>query len=288
MTAKIHPWTRFRVPLMWGLLLWGLSECAHETTLTKADLRLYGDLETGVLPSGSDSLLCVSYNIEYSEKLDQALTDLTSDPRLLNPDILLLQEMDPEGVAFLAERMGMNYFYYPSFIHPHHGRLFGTAVLSPWPLGQPQSIVLPYPNPLTDNHRTALAVDIEIGNRVVRAVSVHMSTLMIDLEDRLEQATIVADSLVSDKGAAIIGGDFNTGTPWEVVVFRRVARKAGFREARFQVERTALGGPLDMVGYHLNLDHIYYRDLDLVAAGVSDDATASDHFPVWSLFRWRK
>ena len=71
-------------------------------------------------------------------------------------------------------------------------------------------------------------------------------------------------------------------------MFRRVVRKAGFREARFQVERTALGGPLDMVGYHLNLDHIYYRDLELVAAGVSNDAAASDHFPVWSLFRWRK
>ena len=273
--------------LWWGLLLLALSGCAHETALTQADIRLYSGLGEGALPAESDSLVCVSYNIEYSEKLEQALADLTADPRLRHPDILLLQEMDPEGVAFLAGHLGMNYHYYPSFISPHHGLLFGTAVLSPWPLDEPQTIVLPHPNPLTDNRRAALAVDVRIGSRVVRTVSVHLSTLIVDLEDRLEQAVIIADSLVADSGPTIVGGDFNTGTRYEGTLFRRVARKAGFREARLPEDRTASGGPLDLVGYDLKLDHIYYRDLEFVAAGVSDKATASDHLPVWSVFRWR-
>ncbi len=271
----------------WGLILLALSGCAHETALTQADIRLYSGLGEGALPAESDSLVCVSYNIEYSEKLEQALADLTADPRLRHPDILLLQEMDPEGVAFLAGHLGMNYHYYPSFISPHHGRLFGTAVLSPWPLGEPQTIVLPHPNPLTDNRRAALAVDVRIGSRVVRTVSVHLSTLIVDLEDRLEQAVIIGDSLVADSGPTIVGGDFNTGTRYEGTLFRRVVRKAGFREARLPEDRTASGGPLDLVGYDLKLDHIYYRDLEFVAAGVSDKATASDHLPVWSVFRWR-
>ena len=276
--------TRF---FRWGLLLLALSGCAHETVLTQADIRLYSGLREGVLPAESDSLVCVSYNIEYSEELEQALADLTADPRLRHPDILLLQEMDPEGVAFLAGRLGMNYYYYPSFISPHHGRLFGNAVLSPWPLGEPQSIVLPHPNPLTENRRAALAVDVQIGTRTVRTVNVHLSTLIVDLEDRLEQAVIVRDSMVADAGPTIIGGDFNTGTSYEVTLFRRVARKAGFREARVLEDRTASGGPLDLVGYDLKLDHIYYRDLEFVAAGVSAKATASDHLPVWSVFHWR-
>ncbi len=278
---------RYEGIFWWGLLLSLLSGCAHETALTRADIRLYGGLRDGLPPSESDSLVCVSYNIEYSEELENALADLTTDSRLRHPDILLLQEMDPEGVAFLADRLGMNYYYYPSFIHPHHGRLFGTAVLSPWPLSGPRYIVLPHPNPLTDNRRTALAVDVQIGKRVVRTVSVHLSTLMIDLEDRLEQAVIIRDSLVSDAGPTIIGGDFNTGTRWEETLFRRVARKAGFKEARLPVERTASGGPLDLIGYKLKLDHIYYRELEFVAAGASCEATASDHCPVWSVFRWR-
>ncbi len=273
--------------IWWGLILLALSGCAHETALTQADIRLYSGLGEGALPAESDSLVCVSYNIEYSEKLEQALADLTTDPRLRHPDILLLQEMDPEGVAFLAGRLGMNYHYYPSFISPHHGRLFGTAVLSPWPLGEPQTIVLPHPNPLTDNRRAALAVDVRIGSRVVRTVSVPLSTLIVDPEDRLEQAVIIGDSLVADTGPTIVGGDFNTGTRYEETLFRRVARKAGFKEARLPEDRTASGGPLDLVGYDLKLDHIFYRDLEFVAAGVSDKATASDHLPVWSVFRWR-
>ena len=271
----------------WGLLLLVLSGCAHQTTLTRTDIHLYGGPGNGVPPAESDSLVCVSYNIEYSEELEQALLDLTTDPRLRHPDILLLQEMDAEGAAFLAGRLGMNHFYYPSFIHPYHGRLFGNAVLSPWLLTGPQYVVLPHPNPMTDNRRTALAVDVQVGSRTVRAVSVHMSTLIVDLEDRLEQAVVMADSLIAVAGPTIIGGDFNTGTRWEETLFRRVARRFGFKEARLSEERTARGGPLDLVGYKLKLDHFYYRDLELVAAGVSFGATAGDHFPIWSVFRWR-
>lgn len=270
----------------WVALLAVVSGCAHETHLTKADIRLYSDLGEVVKRSVPDSLVCVSYNIEYGEKLENALADLTDNPRLRDPDILLLQEMDPEGVALVAGRLGMNFCYYPSFIHPYHGKLFGTAVLSPWPLSEPRHMVLPHPNPMTENHRTALAVDVQIGTRTVRAVSVHLSTLSVDFEDRLEQATLVRDSLVADTGPAIIAGDFNSGSPREGVLFRRVIRKAGFREARLPVERTATGGPLDWLGIKLKLDHIYYRELELVATGSPGESTASDHFPVWSVFRW--
>jgi endonuclease/exonuclease/phosphatase (EEP) superfamily protein YafD len=270
-----------------GLLLLILAGCAHDTTLNRADIHLYGGLAAGRMPAESDSLVCISYNIEYSEELEQALLDLTTDPRLQQPDILLLQEMDAEGAAFLAGRLGLNHFYYPSFIHPHHGRLFGNAVLSPWPLQKPRAVILPHPNPLTDNRRTALAVDVQVGSRTVRAVSVHLSTLVVDLEDRLEQAVVVGDSLVAVSGPTVIGGDFNTGTRWEETLVRRVFRRIGFREAHISARKTARGGPLDLVGYNLKLDHIYYRDLEPVAAGVSPGATAGDHFPIWSVFRWR-
>jgi endonuclease/exonuclease/phosphatase (EEP) superfamily protein YafD len=271
----------------WVVILAAASGCAHETHLTQADIRLYSELGDVVQRSMPDSLVCVSYNIEYGEKLENALADLTDHPRLKNPDILMLQEMDSEGVALLAARLGMNFAYYPSFIHPHHGKLFGTAVLSPWPLSEPGHLLLPHPNPLSDNRRTALAVDILIGSRTVRAVSVHLSTLSVDFEDRLEQATLVGDSLVADTGPAIIAGDFNSGSPREGILFRRVFRKAGFREARLPVERTATGGPLDWLGIKLKLDRIYYRELEMISSGSPGESTASDHFPVWSVFRWR-
>ncbi len=274
--------------LFWcSLILWLMHGCAHETVLTRADIKLYAGVQDGVLPTPADSLVCVSYNIKYSEEMEQSLEDLASDPRLHRPDILLLQEMSAGGTAVLARRLGMNYFYHPSFIHPHHGELFGNAVLSPWPLSNPRNIVLPHPNPMTENRRSALAVDVQVGERKVLAVSIHLATLVVDLEHRVEQLTVVRDSLLQETGPMIVGGDFNSGTQWEVILFSRALREDGFREARLPLVRTARGGPLDLVGYHLKLDHIFYKNLSFVSAGISKETSASDHFPVWSVFRWK-
>ncbi len=260
--------------------------CAHESALTRSDIRLYGGEGNGVVPVPTDSLVCISYNIEFSEKTEQSLADLAADPRLHRPDILMLQEMNAEGAEFLARRLGMNYYYHPSFISPHHGQLFGNAVLSPWPLSNPRNVVLPHANPGTENRRSALAVDVQVGQHKVRAVSVHLATLVVDLEGRVEQLEVVRDSLLQETGPMIVGGDFNSGTQWEVVLFSRVLREDGFREAPLPLERTAKGGPLDMVGYHLKLDHFFYKNVSFVSAGISSGTSASDHFPVWSVFRW--
>jgi endonuclease/exonuclease/phosphatase (EEP) superfamily protein YafD len=274
--------------LLWGIFLLMLQGCAHESAFTQADIRIYSGPGNGEQPAESDSLVCVSYNIAFSEKLDQALVDLSETTVPQRPDILLLQEMDAEGTAYLARHLGMNYFYFPSFIHPHHGRLFGNAVLSPWPLSEARTMTLPHSNPLTDNYRAALAVDVHLKAGVIQVVSVHTSTLIVDLENRVEQIVVVRDSLVSPSGPVIVGGDFNTGTNWEGTLFRRVMRQVGFRETRPPKGRTARGGPLDIFGYHLKLDHLYYRDLEFVSAGVCRNTAASDHFPIWGVFRWQK
>ncbi len=273
--------------ILWGVLLvWGTVGCAHETTLNKADIKMYGGQGDGVAPSLTDSLVCVSYNIEFSEKTEQSLQDLASDPRLRQPDILFLQEMTAEGSEFLARRLGMNYYYHPSFISPHHGELFGNAVLSPWPLSNPRNVVLPHANPGTDNRRSALGVDVQIGDHKVRAVSVHLATLVVSQLGRVEQLAVVRDSLLQGTGPIILAGDFNSGTQWEVVLFSRVLREEGFREARLPRDRTARGGPLDLVGYQLKLDHFFYKNLSFAAAGIGQESKASDHYPVWSVFRW--
>ncbi len=275
-----------------GILIWCsfalclIQGCAHDTVLTRSDIRLYGGVGNGVLPTPADTLVCVSYNIEFSEEMEQSILDLASDPRLHQPDILFLQEMNAEGAAFLANHLGMNYYYHPSFISPHHGQLFGNAVLSPWPLSNPRNVVLPHANPGTENRRSALGVDVQVGAHKVRAVSVHLATLIVDLENRVEQLTVVRDSFLQETGPMIVGGDFNSGTQWEVVLFSRVLREEGFREARLPLARTARGGPLDLVGYQLKLDHFFYKNLSFVSAGITLETGASDHFPVWSVYRW--
>lgn len=282
----MNKWCKYG--LMVGICLLFLHGCAHDSPFTQSDLRLYSGSVDASNPAISDSLVCVSYNIAFSEKLDQALVDLANGAVPQQPDVLLLQEMDAEGVAYMAQRLGMNYYYFPSFIHPHHGRLFGNAVLSPWPLSRARTVALPHSNPLTDNYRTALAVDVQWAGEVVQVVSAHNATLIVDLDKRLEQVVVMRDSLVSPVGPVIVGGDFNTGTNYEGLLFRRIMRLAGFRETRPPKGRTARGGALDLFGYHLKLDHIYYRELEFISSGVFRESSASDHFPIWGVFRWGK
>lgn len=238
---------------------------------------------SGAVP---DSIVVVSYNIEYADDIDGAIADLGGDPQLAAADILLLQEMDADGTERLARTLGCNYVYWPAFVHRHHGRVFGTAVLSRWPIVGQDAVVLPHANPVDGHRRLAAAADIVIDNRVLRAVSVHLSTVVVDLEKRLQQIDVIIDSLQTVAGPVIIGGDFNSATDYEGTLFRRSMRKAGYREARLPAGRTASGGPLDWVGYDFVLDYIFSRDLQALETGIVRSTTASDHYPVWAVFRW--
>ncbi|MFT5315572.1 MAG: endonuclease/exonuclease/phosphatase family metal-dependent hydrolase [Candidatus Krumholzibacteriia bacterium] len=275
---------RLAFGLLCGLLLAG---CAASTQLTNDDIRLYTNAVQ--VPSSravADSLVCVSYNIAFAAELDLALGDLRKHEISLFADILFLQEMNATGAAYLAAELGLNYYYFPSYISPHHGDLFGNAVLSPWPLTNAKSIVLPHPNPLTEDRRAALAVDVTMGDRTVQAISVHLATLVVELENRVEQAEVIRDSLVAPTGPVVVAGDFNSGNDYESMRFRRVFRKKSFREARLGLDRTAQAGPLDLVGYHLKLDHIYYRNMAYVHAGGLLETEASDHFPIWAILQF--
>ncbi len=281
-TMKRWIWATFG--LLCGVSLAG---CATSTHLTDADLRLYTNaIRVHPDRAVADSLVCVSYNIAFAEELDLALADLRKNEITSQSDILFLQEMNATGAAYLAAELGLNYYYFPSYISPRHGDLFGNAVLSPWPLSNAKTVKLPHPNPLTENHRTALAVDVTIGERTIQAISVHLATLVVELENRVEQAKVVRDSLITPTGPVVVAGDFNSGSDYEITRFRRVFRKSGFREARLGLDRTAEAGPLDLVGYHLKLDHIYYRNLAHVAAGGVFETQASDHYPIWAVFHY--
>ncbi|MFH1845064.1 MAG: endonuclease/exonuclease/phosphatase family protein, partial [bacterium] len=188
-----------------------------------------------------DSLKVVSYNIEYGEKIEQAVAELQTDPQLRDADILLLQELDPAGVMALAEALHCNYVYYPASISPHHGRQFGNAVLTSWPIVASQLVVLPHGMLVTGHRRVASVADIDLGDVVVRAVSVHTATIIMPLERRLAQVQAVADHLASWVGPPVIGGDFNSITQYEVFRIRRIFRRDDCRAVRLPPGETIKG-----------------------------------------------
>ncbi|MDH3724352.1 MAG: endonuclease, partial [Thermoleophilia bacterium] len=85
-------------------------------------------------PEFDGRLRVVSWNIRFGEEIEAALGVLHSSDAVKGSDLLLLQEMDEEGVDAIARSLGHNYVYGAATVHSRTGKNFGNAVLSPWPL----------------------------------------------------------------------------------------------------------------------------------------------------------
>jgi endonuclease/exonuclease/phosphatase family metal-dependent hydrolase len=238
-------------------------------------------------PARPDSLLVVSYNIQYGEDVALAVDDLRA-AGLDRPDILLLQEMTPGGVDTVARALDLGYVYQPASVHPHHGRPFGNAVLSRWPIEAHRLLVLPHAHPVTGHRRVALACDLNVAGTPVRAVSLHLATAVLATALRVDQAAAVLDSLVVPwPGALVIGGDFNTAGPHDVATVRRMYRRDGrLHPAHLPNDCTVRGHPWRLLGAGCRLDHLFLRGLDDGATGIATGSEASDHFPVWARVGW--
>jgi endonuclease/exonuclease/phosphatase family metal-dependent hydrolase len=276
-----------------SLLVAGFLWCAGSGPPADGVISWLGtsaDERNPVARSMSDSLTVVSYNIQFGEEIEQALVDLRGDSRLAGADVYLLQEMDSMGVEALAESLGCQHVYAEAYLHERTGRPFGTAVLSRWPIMSHRAVSLPHPAPWTDHLRNALTADLDIAGRPVRVISVHLATLVNRQQERLEQARTVLDSLIVDGRPVIVGGDFNTVVAYEVILVRRLFRRAGFIQARLTAGPTVRSSLrtrlLRLGGEEPILDHLFVRGLEPIAGGITRGAQASDHYPIWAVFRW--
>ncbi len=269
------------------LAAWG---CAGGPGFRPAPGRAVLRLSPPVPPPGNPppDLLIVSYNIQFGEDVAVAIADLEA-AGLAAPDVLLLQEMTPAGVDSVAAALGLSYVYQPAAIHSHHGRLFGEAVLSRWPITAHRLLVLPHAQFWTGRRRIALACDLDVAGRPVRAVSLHLATVAMSASHRLDQAAAVVDSLVAGwEGPLVVGGDFNSAGHGDIRSIREYyRRRGGLTQVRLGDRCTVRWSPWQRLGPRCDLDHIFLRGLDPESGGVATDAAASDHYPVWTRARWR-
>jgi endonuclease/exonuclease/phosphatase family metal-dependent hydrolase len=234
-------------------------------------------------PAAGDSITVVCWNIQYGRKVRTALAEIRADSMLARADVLLLQEMDTDGVRLLADSLGFNFVYGPASVSPKSKDLFGNAVLSRWPIMDHRIVVLPHETLLTGHRRIAVSADIDLGGRTLRAVSLHTATMVMDQDKRLEQAAAVRDSLGDFAGPVVMGGDFNTVSEYEVTLLRRTMRRMGLETVRLPEGPTISNRFKKMPGEIPVLDHLFVRDLVPGSRGVVEGATASDHYPIWAV-----
>jgi len=216
------------------------------------------------------NLVVVSYNVEFSRKIDEAIRVLRDVPELADADVVLLQEMTADATARIASALDMGYVYYPAI---HHGRArqdFGNAVLSRWPIEHDEKLVLPHRSRYAGTQRAATVATIRVDTTAIRVYSTHLGTPAdVSTRRRREQlATILRDG--ARFPAVVVGGDMNMadlGLP---------AREQGYRWATSGTPRTTRFG---------RWDHVLVRGHALAlparAGVVTKGRTASDHSAVW-------
>jgi endonuclease/exonuclease/phosphatase family metal-dependent hydrolase len=227
-------------------------------------------------------LKVVTFNIKFAYEIELAIDELER-AGLADADAIALQEMDRRGTERIAEALRMSWVYYPSSIHMH-GRGFGNAILSRWPIADDRKIILPHPSP--GEERLRIAVAAEIAHPAGRFVvySVHDATVTSPLGHRLAQVRTILDDCAEHCGRlpVVLAGDYNTSDDRGLFATAEMHARRGFSPAtptRLPTARPWLGNE--------SLDHVFVRGFDRLDYGVAQGIGASDHRAVWVEIRMR-
>ena len=195
-------------------------------------------------PVDTTHLKVVSFNVEFSIRVDNAIALLATDSVLRDAGIILLQEMNEKAARQVAAALGL---YYVKIVLPHVSRFVRTQ-------------------------RTATSATIQVGSRRVRVYSTHLGTPTdIGAGARRDQLRAILDD-AARYDRVIVGGDMNDAA------VGRVARETGYAWPTEHGPPTSRLGRLD----HIFVKGLSVRD-SAGAGAVLAVRGISDHLPVWTV-----
>jgi endonuclease/exonuclease/phosphatase family metal-dependent hydrolase len=224
-----------------------------------------------------DDFTVATFNIEFGERVARATREIRANSELDQARVLLLQEMDPDGVDEMARELGYDYVYYPGSVH--HDKDFGNAVLSRWPIVDDEKLILPHRNPTNGRIRIAVRGTLETPSGPLVVFSVHSETLWLGPRARLDQAGAIALDSRRFEVPTVIGGDFNTLEDAMVEETVELFERAGYTWASADVPTSTES----LIG-DLRLDHVFIKGLEELGAK-TQSTEASDHQPLWVKLR---
>ena len=230
------------------------------------------------------NLKVVSWNLNFATRVDQAIDELRTVDQLRDADILLLQEMDEDGAEAVAQTLHYNYIYYPASIHRRHNRQFGNAILSKWPLSEPQKIVLSDHFRGLKHNRIAVRALVNLGDQQVVAYSAHLDMVWMLPGQNNSQLDVLVRQVGKENADAVVGGDFNSWSSSSIVMLEERFGEIGM--CRVSKET---GTTLETYGgLKLTTDHIFTSEFFTSEAGVWHNTEISDHAAVWAILRFEE
>lgn len=250
-----------------------------------------------------ERIRAVNWNIDRGLRLEEIIQFLEAQ----KADILILQEVDlnAQRTGFrniaeeIARRLRMNYVFGFEFQELTQGRpgspaFHGQATLSCWPVQNSRLIrfrhqsnfwkpkwYLPRTEPFQQRlgGRIALITEIEIAGRPIVTYNLHlesrgeeklrMAQLFETVDDAKKyvdtQPVLLAGDLNLDLGrfCPSYGGLGGLHSAVELPARNTTTPRGLFRHRR-RIDWVYLGGPVESIG-----------------AGVCEDVSASDHYPIW-------
>ena len=267
--------------------LLALAACAAINHAPPRDPSPELHLDRADAPPPPSALRVVTYNVHGVDGAEIARA-IRGDETLAHADVILMQEVASFGPCSAAcvagEALGFASVYAPG--HQQDGGTSGVAILSRWPLHDPQVIELPFKFAVYNAaRRIALAATLDSAEGPVRLIAVHLEN-RINPTDRIEQLTPALEHARHFDGAVIIGGDMNTSPfVWGAHV---VPVPAGNQDDLLDAAVRAAGLDTPVAGsaatsqwLNMRLDAIYTRGIKAVAHGVRQSVRISDHLPLW-------
>jgi len=229
------------------------------------------------------SLRVVTWNLHYAEKLDEVISALENAKQLQDADVLLLQEVNLKGVEAIAQKLHDNYVYYPAAYHRERREEYGNAILTKWPITDPEKLALPNWLPGWLESRNAAKTRISVGEREILVYSVHLDVFWMVPGWVKSQGEFLVEEASNEDAFVIQGGDYNTWNAGSIAVLEKEYSEAGLERLT-----TGTGYTFESSVLKLTLDHIFSTEVNAYQSGVYRHTDASDHFPVWAdiLFKW--
>lgn len=198
-----------------------------------------------------------------------------------------LEERFPTDIWLLQEMRMDHGRLPPGFGHLHHARscnirrktlCYGVATFSTLPI----EASTPYLSQVRElgvaTRKSALLTLHRLGNERVAVLNLHVINFVPYRLFERELDRLCGFLRQHEKERIVVAGDFNTWSPKRRKRLEEAMRREGMERAEPVDERyvkRVLGAPLD---------HIYYRNLELVEA-FAVSVPVSDHNPIWAKFR---
>jgi endonuclease/exonuclease/phosphatase (EEP) superfamily protein YafD len=234
---------------------------------------------------GNSELRVMTYNVLYSNLDYDAIANVIL---AYQPDLVALQEVLPETMDALEQRLTADYPYSSFGADQDYGT---TAVFSRYPLTDAYTLDLQAVSP-------AVVAKTKIHDKEITFVAVHLlaygllwvkpkdmpATIVKRTAEQNRQAEIILEEIENEAGIVIIGCDCNTtetASSYRILdqSMDNAARQIGWRPNEIRFANVSLDTNLQ------HIDYVWYRgELEPVGVYTVNDSGGSDHLPVLAIF----